>query len=42
MFLHSSPGRRVFTAMFSDEPVPDIAAAIAVAHPGDEAISASC
>ena len=34
-------GRNLFTSVFSDEPVPDIEAAIVVAHPGDEAMSAS-
>ena len=34
-------GRSLFTSVFSDEPVPDIEAAIVVAHPGDESISAS-
>lgn len=34
-------GRNVFTAIFSDEPMPDIEAAIIVAHPGDESASAS-
>jgi LmbE family N-acetylglucosaminyl deacetylase len=34
-------GRSIFTSVFSDEPVPDIEAAIVVAHPGDEAIGAS-
>jgi LmbE family N-acetylglucosaminyl deacetylase len=38
---HGSHGRNLFTSVFSDEPVPDIEAAIVVAHPGDEAISAS-
>jgi hypothetical protein len=35
------PGRSLFTSIFSDEPVPDIEAAIVVAHPGDEAERAS-
>ncbi len=34
-------GSTLFAAVFSDEPVPDIEAAIVVAHPGDEAASAS-
>ena len=34
-------GRNLFTTVFSDEPVPDIEAAIVVAHPGDEAVRAS-
>ena len=34
-------GRDLFASVFSDEPVPDIEAAIVVAHPGDEAVSAS-
>jgi LmbE family N-acetylglucosaminyl deacetylase len=34
-------GRSIFTSVFSDEPLPDIEAAIVVAHPGDEAVSAS-
>jgi hypothetical protein len=34
-------GRNLFTAMFSDEPVPEVEAAIVMAHPGDEAVSAS-
>ena len=34
-------GRNLFTSVFSDEPVPDIEAAIVVAHPGDEAMRAS-
>lgn len=34
-------GGSLFTAMFSDEPVPDIEAAIVMAHPGDEALGAS-
>ena len=34
-------GHNLFTSVFSDEPVPDIEAAIVVAHPGDEAVSAS-
>jgi hypothetical protein len=34
-------GRNLFTSVFSDEPVPDIEAAIVVAHPGDEAAHAS-
>jgi LmbE family N-acetylglucosaminyl deacetylase len=34
-------GRNLFTAMFSDEPLPDVEAAIVVAHPGDESMSAS-
>jgi LmbE family N-acetylglucosaminyl deacetylase len=34
-------GRNLFTSVFSDEPVPDVEAAIVVAHPGDEALSAS-
>ena len=41
MFLDSSTGSSLFTAVFSDEPLPDIEAAIIVAHPGDEAVSAS-
>ena len=34
-------GRNLFTSVFSDEPVPNIEAAIVVAHPGDESVSAS-
>ena len=34
-------GRNLFTSVFSDEPVPDIEAAIVVAHPGEEAVRAS-
>ena len=34
-------GRNLFTAMFSDEPVPDVEAAIVVAHPGDASAKAS-
>jgi LmbE family N-acetylglucosaminyl deacetylase len=34
-------GPNLFTSVFSDEPVPDIEAAIVVAHPGDESASAS-
>jgi hypothetical protein len=34
-------GRHLFTTMFSDDPVPEIEAAIVMAHPGDEAVSAS-
>lgn len=37
----STTGRNLFTSVFSDEPVPDIEAAIVVAHPGDEAMRAS-
>jgi len=37
----SAVGRNLFTAMFSDEPLPDVEAAIVVAHPGDESMSAS-
>jgi hypothetical protein len=41
--LNDSPAsdRSLFTTVFSDEPVPDVDAAIVVAHPGDEAMSAS-
>ena len=41
MFPDPASAGSLFTAMFSDEPVPDIDAAIVVAHPGDEAVSAS-
>jgi hypothetical protein len=41
MWLDSTTGSTLFTAVFSDEPPPDIEAAIVVAHPGDEAVSAS-
>jgi LmbE family N-acetylglucosaminyl deacetylase len=42
MFLDSNAaGSTLFTAVFSDEPLPEIEAAIVVAHPGDEAVSAS-
>ena len=42
MFLDpGATGRNLFTTVFSDEPVPDIEAAIVVAHPGDEAVHAS-
>ncbi|HUE89518.1 MAG TPA: PIG-L family deacetylase [Vicinamibacterales bacterium] len=42
MFLDFyAAGAGLFSSMFSDEPVPDIEAAIVVAHPGDEAVSAS-
>lgn len=34
-------GPGLFSAVFSDEPAPDIEAAIVMAHPGDEAFSAS-
>jgi LmbE family N-acetylglucosaminyl deacetylase len=34
-------GRHLFASVFSDDPVPDVEAAIVVAHPGDEAVSAS-
>ena len=34
-------GRHLFASVFSDEPVPDIEAAIVMAHPGDESVSAS-
>jgi hypothetical protein len=34
-------GASLFASVFSDAPVPDIEAAIVVAHPGDEAMSAS-
>jgi LmbE family N-acetylglucosaminyl deacetylase len=37
----NTAGSTLFTAVFSDEPLPDIEAAIVVAHPGDEAVSAS-
>lgn len=37
----SASGSSLFTAMFSDEPVPDVEAAIVVAHPGDESLNAS-
>ena len=37
----SATGRTLFTSVFSDEPVPDIEAAIVVAHPGEEAMRAS-
>ena len=38
---HGVTGRNLFTTVFSDEPVPDVEAAIVVAHPGEEAIRAS-
>ena len=42
MFPDPGPaGPDLFTAMFSDDPVPDVQAAIVVAHPGDESVSAS-
>jgi LmbE family N-acetylglucosaminyl deacetylase len=41
MFPDPGVGHHLFTAVFSDEPLPDIEAAIVVAHPGDEAMSAS-
>jgi LmbE family N-acetylglucosaminyl deacetylase len=42
MFLDpGGTGRNLFASVFSDEPVPDIEAAIVVAHPGDETMSAS-
>ncbi len=34
-------GANLFSSVFSDEPVPDVEAAIVVAHPGDETLSAS-
>ena len=34
-------GMNLFVALFSDEPVPGVEAAIVMAHPGDEAVSAS-
>ena len=34
-------GQNLFTSVFSDDPVPNISAAIVVAHPGEEALSAS-
>jgi hypothetical protein len=34
-------GSSLFASVFSDEPLPDIEAAIVVAHPGDEAVSTS-
>jgi LmbE family N-acetylglucosaminyl deacetylase len=34
-------GRSLFTSVFSDAPIPDVEAAIVVAHPGDEALGAS-
>jgi hypothetical protein len=34
-------GLQLFAALFSDEPMPDVEAAIVMAHPGDEAVSAS-
>ena len=37
----NTAGSTLFTAVFSDEPLPDLEAAIVVAHPGDEAVSAS-
>jgi LmbE family N-acetylglucosaminyl deacetylase len=37
----STAGSTLFTAVFSDDPLPDIESAIVVAHPGDEAVSAS-
>lgn len=42
MILDTAPtGAGLFSSVFSDEPVPDVAAAIVVAHPGDETLSAS-
>lgn len=42
MFLDAdAAGFSLFASVFSDEPLPDIEAAIVVAHPGDEAISTS-
>lgn len=38
---HGSTGPSLFSSVFSDEPVPDIEAAIVVAHPGEEAMRAS-
>lgn len=40
-FDHGSTGPHLFSSVFSDEPVPDIEAAIVVAHPGEEAVRAS-
>lgn len=34
-------GHDLFVAIFSGDPLPDVSAAIVVAHPGDESISAS-
>jgi hypothetical protein len=34
-------GRNLFASVFSDEPVPNVEAAIVVAHPGEESLSAS-
>lgn len=41
--MFSDPGgtHNLFTTVFSDDPVPDVEAAIVVAHPGEEAIRAS-
>lgn len=36
-----SSERDLFTTVFSDDPLPDVEAAIIVAHPGDEAVGAS-
>jgi hypothetical protein len=42
MFLDTdTAGFGLFASVFSDEPLPDIEAAIVVAHPGDEAVSTS-
>jgi hypothetical protein len=42
MITASEPsGCSLFTAMFSDEPVPDVEAAVVVAHPGNESANAS-
>lgn len=38
---HAATGRSLFSSVFSDDPIPDVEAAIVVAHPGDEAMSAS-
>ena len=34
-------GMNLFAALFSDEPMPGVEAAIVMAHPGDESVSAS-
>jgi LmbE family N-acetylglucosaminyl deacetylase len=41
MFDACVAGSSLFASVFSDEPVPDVEVAIVVAHPGDEAASAS-
>jgi hypothetical protein len=34
-------GRQLFASMFSDDPAPEVNAAVVVAHPGDESVGAS-